>query len=1021
MNEIPLGLRTALESGECVLFVGAGIGGHLRTRDGNAVPTASQLARDLVDHFKLGVDSTDLAKVSRLVEIRKGSRVDLEAYLSKLLSGVEPDESVRWLATLRWRAIFTTNYDNGLERAYELNPNPLQQAVPISSTQQHRSTDANVEVPIYHLHGKLAGEAGGSIVVTDDDYTKYGERRNMLFRKLVESFGTSTFLYIGYSGNDSNWRQLLADVRREFSPSSLPQSYRVDAFADAIDIEILRSSHIETLKITLADFVASAQAQLKGSRLDSDRIARLKKKVPDDLLEAFEKNPAAVVRLLSSWTYANSAPFSEIPNAESFLRGDTPNWALLGASNFFKRDIEDEIFDALLDYATTDTRRPVASLAWAPAGYGITTLLMALSTRYVKEHAGPVYYHKRSTPLIEGDIEFASTIFAGSTPLFVVDDASDFSSELASSFSILRDLNRTAYFLIGSRKNEWLQSRAKHLGKTFLIEPLSDEEIERLLRFLDRNKALNKLDGLEPDLQIAAVKQKHGKELLVVMREATEGLGFDAIIEDEYRGIESDSARMLYLTVCCLFQHGALVRDHVLAASLSCTVEDMYANAISGTDGVVIFDCTDPELGTYAARARHRTIATIVWERCGDSASRTRIAHAAIGALNMNFTPDVKAFEQLVRSDRLVDGLDTLNDKINFFETAVRKDPDSPYVRQHFARMFHREGKFDLALSQIDAGIALRPKATPRVLFHTKGLILKSLALASEGLEIGRRRLIQAEAAFKMAISQNNKDEYAHQGLADLYLSWAKHVENDEESSNYVSKCEDTIGAGLRVVRNKESLWITSSEVEDFLGNEPGRAKALERAVKDNPNSVVARYLLSRLVRRNGHPEQACAILKDIVASYPEEFRVVKEYAISLYESGESIDSAVAAMRLGTLYGYSDPRFLATLGGLLFLSDRFGEANDVFAEGAKRELPAEELQMIGFRPRVPRSNVPYRLTGKVVLVKPGYSLLEVPGRPKVLLLATRSRGIAIRVGLAVSFDLVFSAKAALAEKIETVH
>jgi hypothetical protein len=473
---------------------------------------------------------------------------------------------------------------------------------------------------------------------------------------------------------------------------------------------------------------------------------------------------------------------------------------LLGSENYFGRDVEEDIYDGILDYVTSDTRRPGGTTIVAPAGYGVTTLLMMLATRFVREKAGPVFFHKPGTALLEGDIEFATSAFSHLVPLFVVDDASDHARELERASLVLRELKRPAYFLIGSRKNEWAQARGRPIGKSHEIEPLSDAEIDRLLTFLANNRALNQLEGLSQEFQVAAIKQRHGKELLVVLRETTEDKGFDAIIEDEFWGIQNEQSRQMYLAASCLYQHGAMIRDSVLSACLGLTIADMYKDAVSGTEGVVIFENVDISSGTYAARARHRLIAAIVWERCGDGQSRTRVSQLSLAALNLNIPMDVKAFDQMVRSDRLVDGLQTFDDKIRFFETATRKDPDSPYVRQHFARMFHRSKRFELALAQIDQGIALRPHAVPRVLYHTKGLILTSLATSSESVEVGRRRLAQAEAAFKTTISLKGSDEYAYQGLAELYLAWAKHVDPSEESSAYVAKCEETISTGLRNV-----------------------------------------------------------------------------------------------------------------------------------------------------------------------------------------------------------------------------
>jgi hypothetical protein len=59
---IALGLRQALESGDCVLFVGAGVGQHYKTQDGASAPDGNTLAKELADHFGIDVvDSPDLA------------------------------------------------------------------------------------------------------------------------------------------------------------------------------------------------------------------------------------------------------------------------------------------------------------------------------------------------------------------------------------------------------------------------------------------------------------------------------------------------------------------------------------------------------------------------------------------------------------------------------------------------------------------------------------------------------------------------------------------------------------------------------------------------------------------------------------------------------------------------------------------------------------------------------------------------------------------------------------------------
>jgi hypothetical protein len=263
----------------------------------------------------------------------------------------------------------------------------------------------------------------------------------------------------------------------------------------------------------------------------------------------------------------------------------------------------------------------------------------------------------------------------------------------------VRDLRKPAVFLLGERLNEWRYTRrGRPSGHEFVIEPLSDPEIARLLSCLEANNELNALTDLSQELRVAAIKQNYQQELLVTLREATEGKAFDAILEDEFRSIPTELGRRLYLVVCCFYQHGALVRDSLIAEMLNVSLNSMYSATSDATTGVVLFDELDPSYGRFAARARHRKIAAVVWERRAEPSDREQILIDALSRIILNYRADTKAFENFIRSDRLVDSLRTLDNRIRFFEQACQKDPVSPYVRQHYARMLARSNQFNLAL-----------------------------------------------------------------------------------------------------------------------------------------------------------------------------------------------------------------------------------------------------------------------------------------------------------------------------------
>jgi hypothetical protein len=165
---------------EIAFFSSARASEGITGSDGKPAPDGKVLVEELIRHFKLGIDPTDLPRVAQLTEIRS-SRPELDAFIKKTFADLEPDEHIKWLTSFRWRAIFTTNYDMGLERAYKVNENPPQNPKPIAVTADLRYTDNYIDVPIFHLHGTPYNPCPSPIVITQADYTRYQENREMVW------------------------------------------------------------------------------------------------------------------------------------------------------------------------------------------------------------------------------------------------------------------------------------------------------------------------------------------------------------------------------------------------------------------------------------------------------------------------------------------------------------------------------------------------------------------------------------------------------------------------------------------------------------------------------------------------------------------------------------------------------------------------------------------------------------------------------------------------------------------------
>jgi tetratricopeptide (TPR) repeat protein len=1014
------------EKGECVLFIGAGIGIHYKDGQGEPLPNVQGLADELVEHFdELKIPKGDLPRVAQLVELRS-TRGELDAFIKKRFANVQPDAHIQWLTTFRWRSIYTTNYDMGLEKAYEINGHPPQNPVPISITANMRYTDTQVDVPIFHLHGTPYNPCPSAIVVTELDYTHYKEHRQMVWNRLKNDSAVSTILYVGYSGRDPNWKLIIEEMAQDFKPSKPPISFKVDPYADEIDIEVDKEvRRIETLVISLADFHALVEKEIGDYRPAPDTLNKLRNSVPQHLREHYDKAPAPMLRLLDSWSYVNGEDMSSAPNVEEFLNGFSANWQLVAQNRRFIRDVEAELLDHVLEFSAGANPRSTVFALLGPAGYGITTISMAIAVKIVQEKWGTVFALRQGKDLKEGDISYASSLFPDFPCYFIIDQAKEQAPRIQNALAQQRSVQRNSLFIIAERRNEWLSANPGFHTEDFDVEPLSDAEINRLLDFLTQEDALGDLGPLDRPYQFDIVKKKHEQQLLVAMREATagDGVGFDTIIETEFRGVDegvNDSvARELYLLVCCFYQHGILIRDQLIGDILNSELSDLYQKLGTSLDGMIEYVETSKDRGLFALRARHRTIAEIVWKKCGSQVRKEHLLQRSMEKMNLIYDLDRTVFDLFVMSDEIVATFSTFKGKVTFFETAARRAPNNVFVLQHFARMLLHEGQLKLALNQIDEAIGKSKPRVIRPLHHTRGMIMEELAMTEENIELARKYLAHSEREFRICIGEKEADDYGHTGLAELLLRWAKRNGiSTAEGSEYLEKSEKVIAEGLKVVSDKSRLLIVSAKIQKELGNRPEWLSKLRQAVESSTGNEISRYLLGRAYREENKPDMAMQVLEPVIRNDFGNVRAYIEYTRAMLDAGESLNKCIATLAQCRLDGEFDAAYIGLFGGLLFLDNRFADAKKLWDDAKERNFSYLERKKKQFLPHDPADrSKPLRLSGSIQVIKQGWVLLQPESGPMVIATMTWVGGSPLKGGDKVDFDITFSAKGAFAENL----
>lgn len=236
-------LLSDLRDGQVVLFVGAGI--SLGTHGQQGLPSAQALTRALAleaNFCRLGQcwnrnpDSGDcnwpagcLSSYSEAAEhyAEQMGRAALTSFLQKHISvpGLKPLRTHQAIACLPLPVIITTNWDCLLDDALYAAG---KQVIRVVDNYEVAFSNCG-DVLLVKMHGSI--ERPDSIILTERDYQEFFERLPSLVDMLLYFFATRTFLFVGYSLADPNFKQMYLQVTRHLK-DRYGKLYRRMAYAD---------------------------------------------------------------------------------------------------------------------------------------------------------------------------------------------------------------------------------------------------------------------------------------------------------------------------------------------------------------------------------------------------------------------------------------------------------------------------------------------------------------------------------------------------------------------------------------------------------------------------------------------------------------------------------------------------------------------------------------------------------------------------------------------------------------------
>lgn len=554
-------LLRALGQNQVVLFLGAGFSRSSKNRLGASLPIGSELSAILWKWlgYSGDYDGTPLPDLYEAALVSGRGHSEISEFLeTHLLCGDVPKE-YEAITKAYWFRIYTTNIDDLLEQSYQQRSEPRLSMMSYPSSEPVDRDPTLSSVQAIYLNGRLPCRPD-QITFSVRQYARRAMVHDSLYEQFIRDYATHPTIFIGTELNEPLfWQYIEARGIRQSTVSE----HRQKSFLIAPKISPPKRAQMKAFNLVPVE----ARTEDFLSWLDQvvpslpSRMEILRNHVPDiaAALQATESDP----RNRKALTQFSSS-FHRVPEKVEqrgvrslYLLGASPRWEDILQNLDAPREITEKLVEDVNNSLDTGNALEVHTILGS-AGSGKSTVLRRAGLNLAR--SGRTIFLTNSEELPKAnDIVSALETFA-SRCVLLFDNAEISLGQLPSLAETLVKTKRPPILIIASRTNDF-DRKASRFSRTIKITEhhvpnLSKKEIEAVIQVLDQNHLLGYLQGMNNQQRVKEFEVRANKQILVAMREATSGKGFDDIIKNEFETLSPMETKILYLCVALATEAG---------------------------------------------------------------------------------------------------------------------------------------------------------------------------------------------------------------------------------------------------------------------------------------------------------------------------------------------------------------------------------------------------------------------------------------------------------------------------------
>jgi hypothetical protein len=301
--------------------------------------------------------------------------------------------------------------------------------------------------------------------------------------------------------------------------------------------------------------------------------------------------------------------------------------------------------------------------------------------------------------------------------ILLFDNAENVLNYIPILYEALSGLPTPPIMVVASRTNDldraWAKQSRMANKYDFGVPNLTRQEITALIAKLDEHNLLGKLKGMSNAERIREFEIHSKKQILVALRTATCGYGFDQIIEDEFEKLEPQEAKYLYLAVALATDAGyRLSRTQFLGCAIVQPAEALNILARNLRDVVIPSGDNDDLL-----MLRHRLIAEHMIARASrpemrEAYIRLLLSLAAISKGRWQNTRTSRLFQALINHQVLFHRFhEDINEARAIYDALIRVLSTDPHIWLQYGSLESEGsgGNLQIAENYLNQADSLKP------------------------------------------------------------------------------------------------------------------------------------------------------------------------------------------------------------------------------------------------------------------------------------------------------------------------